>query len=112
MEDDDGDDDLFNSNLPVKEDLSEALVKVHPKPRDHLLQDVGLGASGRTPRKFVRLVLAQDRVDREGNWERHQLLVLRDVFPIVNEDRLDAIGDRQLDRWPSEESGLLEVRTR
>lgn len=98
-------------NLPVQEDSTQALVKVLEKPREHLFEDAGLGASRSALGELIALVILQDLLNWVSSRKWNELLVLGDVLPVVDEDRLDAIWDRQADRWAVKESVLLYIKT-
>ena len=52
-------------------------------------------------------VVVQDLVDRLGSWKWDKLLVLGNVLPVVDENRLDVVWYWKVDRWSSVESLLL-----
>lgn len=97
-------------SLPVQEDSTQALVKVLEKPRQHLFEDAGLGASRSALGELIALVILQDLLDWVSSRKGNQLLVLGDVLPVVDEDRLDAIGDWKADRRAVEKSVLLYIK--
>lgn len=76
---------------PVKKDPSQAPVKVLAQTSNSLLQDIHLWRLWYPVGTLVIEVVLQDFVDRVdmGNW--NQLLVLGDILPVVDEQRLDVI---------------------
>ena len=84
-------------DLPVQQDAAEGLVKVLAQAGHGLLEDVERGAALLAVRLLVGEVVVEDRVDRVDVRERDELLVLGDILPVVHEQRLNMIGDGDLD---------------
>jgi hypothetical protein len=54
-------------------------------------------------------VVVDDLIDRVRMRERHKLVILCDILPVVHEHGLDVVWDRQLDGWPGVEAVLLGI---
>ena len=59
---------------------------------------------------LVGEIVVEDLGDGLLVGEGDKLLVLGDVFPIVDEEGLEMVGDRNLNRWAAVEGVLLETR--
>lgn len=99
-------------NIPVKQDATEALVKVLAESGNGLLHDIERGAIGVAVGALVVEVRLQDLVDGVRVRQGQDLLVLGDVLPVVDEDGLQVVRQVKLDRRPGVECILLGERKR
>lgn len=55
------------------------------------------------------MVVLQDLGDGNRVRERHNEQKLRNVLPVIDEDRFEEIAHVDVDSWPVEELGLLVI---
>jgi hypothetical protein len=84
-------------DLPIQQDATQALVKVLEQACDCLLQNLKRGGALYVLGALVGEVVVEDLGDGLLVGEGHELLVLGDVLPIVDEERLEMVGDWNLD---------------
>jgi UDP-2,3-diacylglucosamine pyrophosphatase LpxH len=88
------------SGLPVQQEAPESLVEIISETGDRFLQDVHGSTARLAVRALMCEVVVQDFVDGMHMRKGDELMILGDVFPIVDEQGFDVVGDRNLDRWP------------
>lgn len=94
--------------VPVQQDATQALVKVLEQAGDCLLQNLERRGALHVLGALVREVVVEDLGDGLLVGEGHKLLVLGDVLPVVDQEGLEMVGDRNLDRRATVEGVLLE----
>lgn len=85
---------------PIKKNAAKRLVKVLAKAGHGFLQDIHGRGVGLPLRPFVGEVVVENLFDRVRVRKRNELLIFRHVLPVVDEQRLDVIGQGNLNRRP------------
>lgn len=91
----------------VQKYTAEGLVEVLAETGDCFFENVQRGAAFLSIGLLIDKVVIQDLVDRVGVWKRYHLIVFGDILPIVDENRLEMIWQRNLNRRPVVEIILL-----
>ena len=84
----------------VEKDAAEALSEVLLQPGDDLLQNVRFGRSLAALELLFLVVLVEDLIVRDLGRQRDEEEVLGDVFPVVDQDRLQVVGAWDADLGP------------
>ncbi len=94
-------------NVPIQQDAAETLVKVLAKSSDGLLENVEGGGAILASRALILHVVLEDLVHGVGVREGNELLVLGNILPIVDQERLELVGNDEPDRRSGVERVLL-----
>lgn len=78
-------------NLPIKKNTADAKAEILAKTSNSLLKKIPLRSTRRTLFALILKILLQNLIDRNTSGNRDQLAVLANVFPVVNENRLDVV---------------------
>jgi hypothetical protein len=90
--------------------MAQGLVKVLAQAVDGLLEDIELRRPLLTPLALVVEVVVENDIDWLGVRDRDQLVLVGDVLPVVDEQALEQVRDRELDRGSVVERLLLWKR--
>lgn len=96
-----------NRGLLVEQNTAKALVEVFFYTRKGLLEYVDLGGACRSLGQLVCGIVLQDLGDWVGVGQRNQLVVFRDIFPVIDKDSLQAVGQLDLNRGAGVKGILL-----
>lgn len=88
------------NNLPVEEDPGERPLKVLSKTSKSLLKNIRKRGALFAMGPLVSEVIINNLVDGVRMRDGNELVVLGDVLPVVYENGLDVVGDREFDRGP------------
>jgi hypothetical protein len=94
--------------LPVEQDATEALVKVLAQAGDGLLENVHGSAALLAVRLLVGEIVVQNLLDRMDVGQRNELLILGHILPVVDKQRLNMVGNWELDGGTVVEVVLLD----
>lgn len=83
--------DVLAALEAVQKDATKSLLKVFLQTSNDLEENVSLRGSSLASGLFKIEVVIQDLVDRLGSWQGDELLVLGDILPIIDENRLDVV---------------------
>jgi hypothetical protein len=92
------DHEMTPSCLPVQQDAAEALVEILAHAGNDLLQNLHGSRALLTMGALVGEIVVQNLVYRMSMRQRHELLVLRDVLPVVDKHGFQVIRNGKLDR--------------
>jgi hypothetical protein len=84
--------------LPVQKNSTKTLLKVLLQTSNNLVQDVGWGTASLSSRLFVLEVIIENNIDGLSGGKWNELEIFCDILPIIDENRLNVVGDDELDR--------------
>lgn len=93
--------------VPVKKNATEGFLEVLLHACHGLLENIEVRRFGVTVGALRGEIVIDDLVHGMGVRKRNELVVLRHVLPIIDQNRLDMIRNRKLDGRARMESILL-----
>lgn len=92
----------------VEQDAAERLVEVLLDAGDDFFEDIGIGGTGPPGCTLGGVVLVEKLGDGCLGGHRHELLLFGHLFPVVDEDGFEGVGNEEPDGWSSDEFVFLQ----
>lgn len=93
----------------IEENATERPIEVLLDASDDLFKEVSIRRSWPTVGALSAVVVLEKQGDRRGCWHGCELLLFRDLLPVIYQDGLERIGDEESNCWPPYELLFLLI---